>query len=97
MTDANTGHPEFDLKRLAKAPAFFRRNRNLFKTYEAFRKQLERRRSNGLAASGAVVDTALGLMVDPTRFRDWLLTPNWRDRVAGQTRPPSATHDIRAA
>jgi hypothetical protein len=62
--------------RLVKAfPDFFEDNRNVLGTRDAFRKRLERRHENGLVASGAVVETSLGVMVDPPRFWDWLLNP----------------------
>jgi hypothetical protein len=64
------------LQRLRRAPEFYQENRNLLGSRDAFRKRLERRDLNGLAASGAVLETALGLMIDPTRFRQWLFTPN---------------------
>jgi len=64
------------LKRLRRAiPDFYAENRNLLGSKDAFRKRLERRQANGLAASGAVVETALGLMIDPPKFRAWLLQP----------------------
>jgi hypothetical protein len=71
-----------NLKQLCKAPTFYRRNKNLFSSYEAFRKQLTRRQVNGLADSGAVVATSLGLMVDPPRFQTWLLAPNSQNQAA---------------
>ena len=72
MTDANR---DFDIKRFRKPGTFYERNRNLFTSHEAYRKQLERRQSNGLAAAGAVIETSLGLMIDPEKFRIWLLRP----------------------
>jgi hypothetical protein len=63
-----------NLKRLRRAfPDFYQENRNLLGSRDAFRKRLYRRHLNGLEASGAVVPTALGLMIDPPRFREWLL------------------------
>jgi len=65
------------LSRLRKAfPDFYQEHRNLLGTRDAFRKRLERRYKNGLVASGAVVETSLGVMVDPPRFWDWLLNPD---------------------
>jgi len=64
-----------DVKRFRKPSAFYKRNRNLFSSHQAFRKQLERRQANGLAAAGAVVETSLGLMIDPEKFHVWLLRP----------------------
>ncbi|HWG75370.1 MAG TPA: hypothetical protein VN660_01080 [Steroidobacteraceae bacterium] len=64
-----------DVSLLQKPQRFFTQNQNLFASREAFRKQLERRYSNGLAADGAVVETAVGLLIDPPRFTCWLLQP----------------------
>jgi hypothetical protein len=72
MTDAPN---DFDIKQLVRPASFFVSNRNLFASYEAFRKQLERRQSNGLASSGAVVDTRLGLMLQPRQYCLWLFQP----------------------
>lgn len=44
-------------------------------TYEAIRKRIARRRDNGLLASGAVVETNLGNLVDANKFADWALQP----------------------
>jgi predicted alpha/beta hydrolase len=65
--------PRANVKRLCKAPSFYRRHENLFASYAAYRKYLERRHRNGLLTSGAVVETPLGLMVDPSNFQAWLL------------------------
>jgi hypothetical protein len=72
MTDTTD---DFDIRQLVRPAIFFAANRNLFASYDAFRKQLERRRWNGLAASGAVVDTRLGLMLQPHRYSLWLMQP----------------------
>ncbi len=72
MTDANQAP---DLSQLRKAYCFYEQNPNLFTSRESFRKKLERRHSNGLIASGAVIESALGLLVDPLRFSSWLLHP----------------------
>jgi hypothetical protein len=72
MTDENR---DFDITELQRPQIFFDRNRNLFRSYEAFRKQLQRRQSNGLAAAGAVFDTRLGVMLHSGNYRDWLMRP----------------------
>ena len=74
---------DFDVKQFARPASFFAANRNLFASYEAFRKQLERRRLNGLAASGAVVDTRLGLMLHSERYQAWLMQPRKRGHRPG--------------
>ncbi len=63
------------LRRLRKARAYYQEHRHLLGSPDAWRKRLERRHTNGLLTSGAVVETSLGLMIDPPRFRMWLLTP----------------------
>ena len=72
--------PAANVKRLCKAPSFYRRHENLFASYAAYRKYLDRRHRNGLITSGAVVETPLGLMVDPLSFRAWLLDPTGMQR-----------------
>lgn len=72
-----------DTTRLQRPTPFFEGNRNLFTSWEAFRKQIERRRTNGMAPAGAVIETSLGLMIDPERFHVWLLKPTaYRQRRA---------------
>lgn len=63
------------LRRLRRARDFYNDNRNLLGTHDAFRKRLERRETNGLSAAGAVIESQLGLLVDPVKFREWLLRP----------------------
>ncbi len=63
------------LRRLRKARIYYEEHRHLLGSPDAWRKRLERRQANGLLAAGAVVETSLGLMIDPLRFRIWLLTP----------------------
>jgi hypothetical protein len=78
MADAATTQTDLKhlrLQRLRRASDFYDENRGLFSSRDAFRKRLERRELNGLAASGAVLETNLGLMIDPPRFRTWLLSP----------------------
>jgi hypothetical protein len=77
MTDAGDTP---DITLLRKPRRFFDQNQNLFASRDAFRKQLERRHFNGLTTSGAVVETAMGLMIDPSRFISWLLRPVHRHR-----------------
>jgi hypothetical protein len=73
---AESSNPARNLKRLRRAfPDFYQENRNLLGSRDAFRKRLARRHINGMAAAGAVVETALGLMIDPPQFRSWLLRP----------------------
>ena len=76
-----------NVKRLCKAPSFYRRHENLFASYAAYRKYLERRHRNGLVAAGAVVETPLGLMIDPPNFCAWLLGSQPRPAQA----PPAET------
>lgn len=45
----------------------------LFRTDASIRWHIHRRNQNGLVASGAVVETALGIRIDAERFLDWLL------------------------
>lgn len=86
------------ITRLVKAfPGFYQDNRNVLGSRDAFRKRLERRYQNGLIASGAVVETSLGVMVDPPRFWDWFLNPDadWtprsdRDAAAHWSSKPEA-------
>jgi len=71
------------IPRLVKAfPDFYRANQNVLGSRDAFRKRLERRYRNGLIASGAVIDTTLGVMVDPPSFWNWFLSPDadWSPR-----------------
>jgi hypothetical protein len=85
MADAAITHTDpkhLRLQRLRRASDFFEENRALFGSRDAFRKRLERRELNGLTASGAVLETSLGLMIDSARFRAWLLAP----AVAGAVR-----------
>ncbi len=44
-----------------------------FRTLESLRYHLTRRRVNGLVEAGAVVETPLGLRIDPERFQQWML------------------------
>lgn len=55
---------------------FQRRNRDWFRTYANLRYHLDRRQTNGLLSSGAVVETRLGLRIDPEKFPAWLLGRN---------------------
>ena len=61
------------LRRLRRARTFYEQHAHLFPSYGAFRKQLARRRSNGLLASGVVVESELGLLIDARQFESWLL------------------------
>jgi hypothetical protein len=61
------------LETLMRPSDFRRAHRSLFNTDSALWKHLGRRRENGLLESGAVVETALGLRIDPERFRTWFL------------------------
>lgn len=51
---------------------FQRRCAEEFRTLRALRYHLTRRHANGLIAAGAVVETPIGLRIDPERFRVWM-------------------------
>jgi len=70
------------LSRLRKPSDFQREHTDVFRTYAALRYHLDRRDCNGLLASGAVVETALGLRIDEERFPVWFLGSS----VGGMTR-----------
>jgi hypothetical protein len=61
------------LPTLVRPLDFQRRNRDIFRTYSAFRYYLDHRHENGLVASGAIIETAVGLRVVPEKFPGWLL------------------------
>lgn len=69
------------LPHLVKPSEFQRRNCDWFRTYGALRYHLDRRHENGLVECGAVVETSLGLRIDPERFPAWLLSPK-QDQAA---------------
>jgi hypothetical protein len=52
------------------------------RSYVAFRRHLDRRRENGLVQSGAVVESPIGLLIQPAQFERWLLTPRPRSSDA---------------
>ena len=58
---------------LMKPGEFQRANNRLFRTYSALRYHLDRRGDNGLLDCGAVVESPLGLLIDPAKFECWLL------------------------
>jgi hypothetical protein len=70
-------------KRLRKPSEFQREHTDLFRTYSALRYYLDRRHENGLLATGAVVETALGLRVDEQRFPVWLMGSSQSTQPAG--------------
>ena len=43
------------------------------RTYSALRYHLRGRQRNGLISTGAVVESPIGLLIDPERFGHWLL------------------------
>ena len=59
------------LHNLMRPREFQRRNPDVFNTYSALRYHLDRRYSNGLIDSGAVIETKLGMRIDPQRFESW--------------------------
>ena len=62
-----------DLSELTKPGEFQRHNRQLFRTYSALRYHLDRRHTNGLIEAEAVIESPLGLLINPTKFHGWLL------------------------
>jgi hypothetical protein len=44
-------------------------------SFDALRKRIERRELNGLAASGAIVESRFGFLIDRDKYQRWLLTP----------------------
>ena len=57
---------------LMRPSAYQRRRAEEFRTYSALRHYLTNRHSNGLVESGAVVETPLGLRINPERMDRWL-------------------------
>jgi hypothetical protein len=62
-----------DTFHLIKPAKYQRANRPLFRTYGALRWHLNNRRSNGLVACGAVVESPLGLLIDESKMPQWLM------------------------
>jgi hypothetical protein len=60
------------LARLKRPADFQRTYPNIFRTDSALRYHLSRRHTNGLLAAGAVVETRLGLRIDPPALIDWV-------------------------
>jgi len=58
---------------LMRPSAFQRRCPEQFRSLAALRYHLTRRRANGLVESGAVVETPIGLRINPERFEQWML------------------------
>ena len=44
-----------------------------FKNFRALTYQLTKRDANGLLECGAVAESPVGLLINPIKFRDWLL------------------------
>lgn len=57
---------------LMRPREFQRRCAEEFRTLRALRYHITRRHANGLVASGAVVETPIGLRIDPERFEIWM-------------------------
>jgi hypothetical protein len=64
-----------EISELRKPSEFLRTHRRELplKTYAALRYHLDRRRSNGLLACGAVIESPLGLLIYPPQFEQWIL------------------------
>lgn len=61
------------LPKLIKPQEFQRDNSVHFPTLSALRFHITHRRENGMLESGAVVESPLGLRIDPERFPEWLM------------------------
>ena len=61
------------LPTLVRPSDFQRSCAEQFRTIEALRYHLTRRRRNGLLESGAVVETPIGMRINPERFQAWML------------------------
>jgi hypothetical protein len=70
-TDEQTGRV---VRRLLRIRVFAETYPN-YGTYEAIRKRIQKRYSNGLVAAGAVVETAYGKFVDPSKYAAWVMRP----------------------
>jgi hypothetical protein len=70
-------NPSIDLSSLRRPGKFWETHGGELPiaSYGAFRHYLWRRHANGLVASGAVVETRVGLLIHPKRFQSWVLTP----------------------
>lgn len=64
-------------------------------TYDSVRKRVEKRHANGLAARGAIVECRLGILIDPDRYKAWLLEP--RPAEQGDESDSSIPEQARAA
>lgn len=58
--------------RLVRVVEFQRMNQRLFPTEVSLRHYVKQRRTNGLLKSGAVLETRIGIFIDPIAFLDWL-------------------------
>src|SRR5262245_6931168 len=72
------------LKRLMKPSQFRREYPMLFPTDGALWHHLHRRDHNGLIRAGAVVETSLGIRVDPENFLAWVFRVRRRDTEPGR-------------
>jgi hypothetical protein len=72
---------ETNVNDLIKPGAYHRRTRRVFKTYSALRYYLDHRAENGLLEAGAVIESPLGLLIDPERFDSWVLGRSNRSSV----------------
>jgi hypothetical protein len=72
------------ISELRKPSEFLRTHRRELplKTYAALRYHLDRRHENGLVASGAVIESRVGLLIAPAQFERWLLSPRPRSSDA---------------
>lgn len=61
-----------DAANLMKPREFQRRHRDWFRTESALLYHLRKRDENGMVASGLVLETPIGLRIDPEKFPDWL-------------------------
>lgn len=82
MTVATEKNAQID--RLVKPSKFRREYPRLFPTDGALWHHLHRRNLNGLTEAGAVVETSLGIRVDPENFLTWVMNPRRRDAQPGR-------------
>lgn len=76
---------------LWRSKDFARAHQQVVGSYRALRKRLELRRANGLLRAGAVVETKYGLLIDPEKYREWVLQP----RVCDQQSEVVDTYSVR--
>lgn len=61
------------IPKLERPREFQRRHADLFPSISSLRYHLDKRHENGMLEAGVVLETALGLRIDPERFPAWLL------------------------